>query len=157
MIGRRTVRDPRAKRDSRMRSFRQLNLISRSLFSLAHSLELARKAFRVILLGAALFAPGFGQAAENAPTRTSSTVTLSWDKSPGRAVKGYRLRCGLTSGRSYARIVDVGKVTTYTLSNLIPGKTYYCVVTAYNAAGNESPPSNEISFTVSPLTLKKRK
>src|SRR6516164_2199861 len=61
------------------------------------------------------------------------------------------LRCGLTSGRNYSRIIDVGKVTTYKISNLIPGRTYYCVVTAYDAAGKESPPSNEISFTVSPL------
>jgi hypothetical protein len=51
----------------------------------------------------------------------------------------------------------VGKVTTYTISNLIPGKTYYCVVTAYDTAGRESPVSNEISFTVSPSALKKPK
>jgi len=67
------------------------------------------------------------------------------------------LRCGLTSGRNYSRIIDVGKVTTYKISNLIPGKTYYCTVTAYDAAGRESPASNEISFTVSPSALKKRK
>jgi hypothetical protein len=108
--------------------------------------------FRMVLLGAALIVPGFVQATgnANAPTLTSSTVTLRWDKSPDRGVKGYRLRCGLTSGRNYARFVNVGNVTSYTLSNLIPGKTYYCVVTAYNASGKESGPSNEISFTVSP-------
>jgi fibronectin type 3 domain-containing protein len=95
-----------------------------------------------------------GQAAgvTNAPTLTSSTVTLRWDKSPGRSVKGYRLHYGTTSGRSYSKIIDVGKVTTYTISNLNAGKTYYVVVTAYNAAGKESPPSNQISFTVSAST-----
>jgi hypothetical protein len=110
-----------------------------------------------ILLGAALFVPSFGHAAGNTPVIASSSVTLAWDKSPSRAVKGYRLHCGLASGRSYSRIVDVGKVTTYKISNLIPGRKYYCVVTAYNAAGKESPPSNETSFTVSPSILKKRK
>jgi Fibronectin type III domain len=100
--------------------------------------------------------PSFGQAAGN-PAITSTTVTLSWNKSPSRAVKGYRLRCGLTSGRNYSRIIDVGKATVYKISNLIPGKTYYCVVTAYDTAGRESPASNEISFTVSPSALKKRK
>jgi len=65
------------------------------------------------------------------------------------------LRCGLNSGGNYSRIIDVGKVTTYKISNLIPGKTYYCVVTAYNTAGRESPVSNEISFTVSTAALKK--
>ena len=112
---------------------------------------LVRNAFRVVVLGAALLAPYFGQAAgtTDAPRLTSSTVTLGWDKSRSRGVKGYRLHCGLTSGRDYARLVTVGNVTSYTFSNLIPGKTYYCVVTAYDAAGRESPPSNEISFTVS--------
>ena len=43
----------------------------------------------------------------------------------------------------------MGNVTTYALSNLIPGKTYYCLVTTYDASGKEGPPSNEISFTVS--------
>jgi len=40
-------------------------------------------------------------------------------------------------------------VPAITLSNLAPGKTYYCVVTAYYSSGRESAPSNEISFTVS--------
>ena len=45
--------------------------------------------------------------------------------------------------------VDVGNVTTYTFSDLTSGSTYHCVVKAYNAAGKESLPSNEISFSVS--------
>jgi chitinase len=92
----------------------------------------------------------FGLSAGNTPAITSSSVTLRWDKSPDRSVKGYRLHCGLTAGRNYSRFVDVGNATTYTLSNLVPGKTYYCVVTAYNRSGKESGPSNEISFTTSP-------
>jgi len=115
-------------------------------------LYLVKNAFRMILLGATLIAPSFGASAGNTPAIRSSTVTLTWDKSPDRSVKGYRLHCGLTSGRNYSRFVDVGNVTTYTLSNLIPGKTYYCVVTAYNASGKESGPSNEITFTTSPST-----
>ena len=116
-----------------------------------------KKIFWAILLEAALFVPSFGEVTGKTPAITSTTVTLSWDKSPSRAVKGYRLRCGLNPGRSYSRIVDVGKVTTYQISNLIPGKTYYCVVTAYDTAGRESPVSNQISFTVSPSALKKPK
>ena len=99
-------------------------------------LTLVKNAFLIILLGAALLVPSFAQAAgtTNTPTLTSSTVTLRWDKSHDRHVKGYRLHCGLTSGRNYSRFINVGNVTTYTLSNLIPGKTYYCVVRAYNAS-----------------------
>jgi len=40
-----------------------------------------------------------------------------------------------TTSRSYSETIDVGNVTTYTISNLIAGKRYYFVVTAYNAAG----------------------
>jgi len=108
------------------------------------------KSFWPILLGAALIIPSFGQFALNTSGITSTTATLRWNKSTDRDVKGYRLHCGLTAGGHYSRFVDVGNATTYTLSNLIPGKKYYCVVTAYNASGKETPPSNEISFTVSP-------
>jgi fibronectin type 3 domain-containing protein len=102
-----------------------------------------------------LFVPDFGQAARitSAPTVTSSSATLSWDKSPGRDVKGYRLHYGTSPARRYWRIIDVGKVTKYTISNLIAGKTYYFIVTAYNAAGKESPASNEISFIVSAFSV----
>ena len=99
-----------------------------------------------------LIMSSFVQAQEVTNSPKPSSVTLAWDKSPDPGVKGYDLHCGLTSGRNYSRFVNVGNVTTYTLSDLKPGQTYYCVVTAYNAAGKESPPSNEISFTVSPST-----
>ena len=105
--------------------------------------------FRAILLGAALIIPGFGQLALNTSAITSTTATLRWNKSTDQDVKGYRLHCGLISGGHYSRLVDVGNITTYTLSNLIPGKTYYCIVTTYSASHKEGPASNEISFTVS--------
>ncbi len=113
-----------------------------------------KNAFVTILLGAALLVTGLAQSARiTDPTALkSSTVTLKWDKSGDRRVKGYRLHCGLSSGRNYSRLIDVGNVTTYTLTNLVPGETYYCIVTAYNAAGKESGPSNEISFKTSPST-----
>lgn len=118
------------------------------------NLFVVRNAFRVLLFGATLIALSFVQAGGTTkpPALTSSTVTVKWNKSPDKSVKGYRLHCGLTSGRNYSRFVDVGNVTTYTFTNLIPGETYYCVVTAYNASGKESGPSNEISFTTSPST-----
>lgn len=85
---------------------------------------------------------------------TASTVTLEWDKSPSRAVKGYRLHYGTTSKR-YSETIDVGNVTTYTISNLIPRKRYYFVVTAYDATGRESLPSNERPFYVTAPALRK--
>jgi fibronectin type 3 domain-containing protein len=106
--------------------------------------------FWVILTAGVLINSSFGQSALRTSSATPTGVILTWNRSPDVGVKGYRLHCGLTSGRNYSRFVDAGNSTTYTLSNLIPGKTYYCVVTAYNAAGKEGPQANEISFAVPP-------
>jgi hypothetical protein len=107
--------------------------------------------FRVLVLGAALIVPGFVLAAgeDDVAAFTSSPVTVAWNKSLGSDVKGYRLHYGLVPAQDYPKSVDVGNVTTYTFSNLSPGTTYHCVVTAYNAEGKETLPSNEISFSVS--------
>ncbi len=56
---------------------------------------------------------------------------------------------GMASG-AYSQGVDVGNTTSYTVSNLIDGKTYYFAVTAYNAVGYESVYSNEVSIVISP-------
>jgi hypothetical protein len=81
-----------------------------------------------------------------------STVTVSWDKSRDRTVKGYRLHYGVTSGRNYLNVLDVGKATSCKLPDLVPGKKYYFVVTAYNALGRESSASNEVVLTAPKAT-----
>jgi fibronectin type 3 domain-containing protein len=79
----------------------------------------------------------------------SGTATLDWtaptknsDSSALTDLAGYKVYYG-TASRSYSQSIDVGKVTTYELTNLSNGFTYYFVVTAYNQAGVESEPSNE--------------
>jgi fibronectin type III domain protein len=116
---------------------------------------MARIIFQLILLGSALCVPVFGQTARTAPAFTFSSVTLKWDKSPSRDVKGYRLHYGFVP-KSYQGTLDVGKRTTCKLSTLVVGKKYYFVAVAYNAKGNESPPSNECSFVVLPSNSQKR-
>jgi hypothetical protein len=114
---------------------------------------MARIIFQLILLGSASCIPVFGQTAKTTPAIALSSVTLQWDKSPGRDVKGYRLHYGIAS-RKYQGTVDVGKRTTCKVSNLVVGKRYYFVVVAYNEKG-ESPPSNECSSVVLPMNLQK--
>ncbi|MBV8376908.1 MAG: fibronectin type III domain-containing protein [Verrucomicrobia bacterium] len=90
------------------------------------------------------------------PTPTTSptpveSVTLDWDANPstgdpGTNTVGYRIHLGLSSG-DYTQTTTLGNVTTVTLSNLVSGTTYYYVVTAYNSAGLDSAPSNEVSYT----------
>ena len=79
----------------------------------------------------------------------AAPVTLAWDASVSM-VDGYWLYYGLASGTYTARI-DVGPVTTYTLTGLTSGQTYYFAVTAYDRTdGRESGPSNEVSTTLPP-------
>jgi hypothetical protein len=75
----------------------------------------------------------------------AATVTLAWDPNSEPDIAGYKLSYGTTSGQ-YTTTIDVGHVTTRTLTNLAGGVTYYFVLQAYNAAGT-SPYSNEVSVT----------
>ena len=77
----------------------------------------------------------------------SDTQTLSWDANTESDIAGYKMYYGDASGH-YTNTIDVGKVTTMQVSNLLNGVTYFFVVTAYNTSGLESLPSNEVSYTV---------
>ena len=94
-----------------------------------------------------------------ASTWCARAVTLEWDASPDVWVTGYRLYCGTNSVKPLTNAVikiDVGTNLTATVSNLVTGKTYYFVATCYTAEGLESPPSNEVMWTVpfEPLNLR---
>jgi fibronectin type III domain protein len=85
------------------------------------------------------------------PTPASS-ITLAWNadvptSDPVTNTVGYKLYIGLASG-IYTQSTSLGNTTEVILSNLISGTTYYYVVTAYNSAGVESSPSNEVSYSV---------
>jgi hypothetical protein len=73
-----------------------------------------------------------------------NSATLAWDKDPGAA--GYRLHYGTSSG-NLNQTSEVGSATQGTVTNLTAGQKYFFAVTAYNAAGSESPPSNEVTTT----------
>lgn len=83
--------------------------------------------------------------AEHYYEQAKSDVILAWDPNPEPDLAGYKLHYGGTSG-DYNRVVNVGNVTTYTLE--VPNGGYFMAVTAYNAAGLESLPSNEIYVDV---------
>ncbi len=74
------------------------------------------------------------------------TATLAWD--PGdSSVAGYVVYTGASSGNYSARMV-VGTNTTFNVTGLQEGRTNYFTVTAYNAAGVESPHASEIRYIV---------
>ena len=74
-------------------------------------------------------------------------VTLAWDPNTESDLAGYRIHHGTASG-SYSVHIDVNKVTTYTVTGLTAGQTYYFAATAYDASGNESGYSNSVSYAV---------
>jgi hypothetical protein len=74
-------------------------------------------------------------------------VTLAWDPVDNPQLAGYTIYYGTASG-NYQWMVDVGDVTTYTLSNLTIGATYYAAATAFTTTDLESDFSNEVMFTV---------
>ena len=80
----------------------------------------------------------------------AQSLTLAWNPSTDSTVTGYRLHYGTASG-NYVNTLDVSNTTRATLSNLTAGNTYYFVVTAYNAGGAESLPTNEITAIALPL------
>jgi hypothetical protein len=73
-----------------------------------------------------------------------ANITLAWDPSPEQDVTGYKIYYGTKAG-TYPNMLNAGKVSTYQLSNLPTGQTYYFTVTAYNGDGQESLYSNEVS------------
>jgi PKD repeat protein len=79
-------------------------------------------------------------------------ATLAWDANTEPTLGGYQLYYGQTSG-NYTANVDVGKQTSYTLTGLTDGKTYYFAAKAYNIGKTVwSGFSNQVSKTISSTT-----
>jgi parallel beta-helix repeat protein len=99
-------------------------------------------------------------------------MTLSWAANPEPDLAGYRIHWGSSSGFPYGQSMDVGNVTSYTVTGL-PAGTTYATVTAYDAtaasvsddpntlvnekqtAGNESWYAKEVVVQSFPLTVTK--
>jgi hypothetical protein len=80
----------------------------------------------------------------------SAQMTLAWDPNNEPGVAGYRIYYSLLR-RQCSSSVDAGNRTSYTLSSLEDGKTYYLAATAYDQYGDESDFSDEAIFNVPPF------
>jgi hypothetical protein len=73
-------------------------------------------------------------------------VTLEWDPTTDPDLAEYKLYVGTATG-VYGRWISVGLATSYPVSDLLGGHTYYFAATACNTAGAESAKSNEVVYT----------
>jgi hypothetical protein len=81
----------------------------------------------------------------------SQSVSFRWSANTEPDVVGYRVHYGVAS-RTYTQILDVGNSTTATITNLLPGTTYYFALTAYNTLGLQSVYTGELVYSV-PMVL----
>ena len=76
-------------------------------------------------------------------------ATLSWDAGEGSDLVGYKIYQATAPSTYGAPIATVPmNVTSYTVTGLESGATYFFTVTAYKSNGAESSFSNEVSKTV---------
>ena len=82
--------------------------------------------------------------ATNSPT--PGVVPLGWNPSPDTRATGYFLYWGLASG-ACTNFLDVGNVTNAIVAGIAAGTRYYFTIVTYDAAGDQSPPSNEALYS----------
>lgn len=103
--------------------------------------------FRNLVAAGAVFATGLC----GTNVQALQNVTLAWNAVTNSATNaaGYYLYFG-TSSTNYSSKFNVGNTTMATVSGLSGiSANYYFAVTAYDASGLESPPSNQAEFTTS--------
>ena len=80
-------------------------------------------------------------------TAAANSVSLAWNANTEADLAGYRVYAGTSPG-AYTQTFDVGRKTSYSVSDLIEGATYYFVLTAYDIYGNESGYSTVVTTTI---------
>ena len=82
------------------------------------------------------------------PAATSS-LRFQWDPVAASDLAGYRIYRSTTPGTYGSAVATLTpSTTTYQMTNLTKGTTYYFVLTAFDANGNESVFSSELSQTI---------
>ena len=102
--------------------------------------------YNVDAIDAAGNASGISTAA-SATTLAPNTATLAWDAVTVPSLGGYRIYYGTASGTissSSGQGLNVGNVTTYTVTGLGSGTRYYFAATAFDTSNDESAYSNEV-------------
>ncbi len=108
---------------------------------------------RISLASVLLVSPEFSRL-EGAVALPASPCTLGWNLSQDVSVTGYVLYFGITGSSATNRQV-LGMTNTVTLFSLLASSNYFFYLTAYDAEGVESPPSNVLYYKPQALSLLK--
>jgi chitodextrinase len=103
--------------------------------------------YRVDAIDAAGNASALSTAASATTQAASGTATLAWDAVSASNLSGYRIYYGTAPGtymQPLGQGINVGNVTSYTVTGLTSGTRYYFAATAVDTSGNESTFSNEV-------------
>lgn len=111
----------------------------------------------VLLAGVAACGGGGGSGSEASSGSSSGSIgngpgsaTLAWNAPSDGRVTGFRVYVGASSGSYQAKGngFNAGDGTSFTVTGLDSGKTYYFAVTSYDGSGNESSFSAEATKKV---------
>lgn len=97
--------------------------------------------FKLLASRGLAHASGFISAMAIATSAAGGTVSLAWDAVSAPTLTGYYVYYGTSTAGMTTRI-NAGNVTSYTVSGLTDGASYYFAATAYDNAGAESSKSN---------------
>ena len=78
------------------------------------------------------------------PLCTAASLLITWQANTDADLAGYKVYYG-TQSRTYETVADVQMATSYSISNVQSGSTYYVTVASYDNSGNESSKSTEQS------------
>lgn len=114
-------------------------------YSVANKITMKKPIVAVLTIAFLLLAllPAKAQLRPN--TNPPVAVTLAWDANQFDTV-GYKVYWG-DAPRFYTFVADAGPATSFQVTNLSVGRTYYFAATAYNAVGIESDFSSEVAWT----------
>jgi len=98
------------------------------------------------ILTGLLFASSL-RAAQPPPPPNAGSVALGWTASTDPTATGYEILYG-TNSAALTNTIDVGTNTTYTVTGLTPGATYYFAAVSYNMSGADSVPTAQVAYIV---------
>jgi fibronectin type III domain protein len=84
------------------------------------------------------------------PSPATGSATLTWSPNSETDLAGYKVYVGTQSGLYTfpGSPFTIGSITSYMMTNLPSGQTYFFALSAYDNGGNESPLSAEVSKSI---------